>query len=284
MCDLGINIDNFNPRILYVFKENFNNKSNVTYHCHDFVSLVYVLSGECTYKINNELYRVKKGDLMIFNPEVYHGKMFEAKEEILEFQTGFNNLFIENIKTSDFLPASASPFIALSKYDIEFYKYCTEILLVHERHEVGFELILKTEIMKLIVLILKAINIDEAEEVKDYVNIESYDKMSIVSSIITYIEDNYMHTISLEKISKNMYLSPVYISKIFKESTGDSPINFLIKKRLSKAVELISNGNISIKSISNAVGYNDAYYFSKLFKKYYGCPPSKYKYNQKNIL
>ena len=44
-----------------------------------------------------------------------------------------------------------------------------------------------------------------------------------------------MHNLSLDVISQNMYLSPTYISKLFKESTGNSPINYLIKLRLSKA-------------------------------------------------
>ena len=74
-----------------------------------------------------------------------------------------------------------------------------------------------------------------------------------------------------------MYLSPAYISKIFKEETGESPINYLIKVRLSKAEDYLKESNFSIKEIAHAVGYEDAYHFSKLFKKYYGYPPSNIK-------
>jgi YesN/AraC family two-component response regulator len=75
-----------------------------------------------------------------------------------------------------------------------------------------------------------------------------------------------------------MYLSPVYISKIFKEETGESPINYLIKIRLEKAKEILLNENSgSIKSIANHVGYDDVYHFSKLFKKYYGISPLYFK-------
>jgi YesN/AraC family two-component response regulator len=75
-----------------------------------------------------------------------------------------------------------------------------------------------------------------------------------------------------------MYLSPVYISKIFKEETGESPINYLIKIRLEKAKDILrSDDGGSIKSIANQVGYDDVYHFSKLFKKYYGISPLYYK-------
>ena len=65
-----------------------------------------------------------------------------------------------------------------------------------------------------------------------------------------------------------------YISKLFREEVGDSPINYLIKVRLAKAKELIEESGLPIKAVAKKVGYDDAYHFSKLFKKYYGSPPS----------
>ncbi|EUJ44094.1 AraC family transcriptional regulator [Listeria riparia FSL S10-1204] len=71
-----------------------------------------------------------------------------------------------------------------------------------------------------------------------------------------------------------MYISPTYISKVFKEETGESPINYLIKIRLSRAHDLLTSQDVTVKEAAKLVGYNDAFYFSKLFKKYYGFPPS----------
>ena len=73
-----------------------------------------------------------------------------------------------------------------------------------------------------------------------------------------------------------MYLSPFYISKIFKSETGDTPIRHLINIRLEKAKELLENGyKGSIQEVAASVGYDDAYHFSKLFKKHYGVSPSQ---------
>ena len=90
------------------------------------------------------------------------------------------------------------------------------------------------------------------------------------------MNDNYMNDISLDKISKNMYLSPFYVSRIFKSETGETPIRHLIDIRLERARELLEeNSHDSIQEIAAQVGYDDAYHFSKLFKKKYGCSPSK---------
>ena len=75
------------------------------------------------------------------------------------------------------------------------------------------------------------------------------------------------------------------ISKIFKEETGEAPINYLIKMRLERArIQLESDNGQSIKAISNSVGYDDVYYFSKLFKKYYGMSPVHYRSKYKKVV
>jgi YesN/AraC family two-component response regulator len=66
------------------------------------------------------------------------------------------------------------------------------------------------------------------------------------------------------------------MSKLFKQETGESPINYLIKIRMEKAKELLVKEELSVKEIANSVGYQDAYHFSKLFKKYTGNSPSDY--------
>ena len=75
-----------------------------------------------------------------------------------------------------------------------------------------------------------------------------------------------------------MYLSPFYISRIFKSEIGDTPIHYLINIRLERAKELLESGLAeSVQEVAAQVGYDDVYHFSKLFKKRYGFPPSQAK-------
>ena len=105
---------------------------------------------------------------------------------------------------------------------------------------------------------------------------ESTSKKYVVDQIVNYFEDHYSEKISLDQIAEYMYLSPFYISRIFKSETGDTPIRHLINIRLEKAKELLENGfDGSIQEVAAKVGYDDVYHFSKLFKKRFGMPPSK---------
>jgi AraC-like DNA-binding protein len=277
MCDLGICAESFNPRILFVIKRKFDIKSENAYHLHDFISLIYILSGSCSYNVNNVIYQVKKGDLLICNTGTFHGRVLSEDEEVEEFHTGLNNIFIKGLPKDYLISEQSSPLVSFKKYGAEFCDCCNEMLQQREKDEPGYELIIKSLSIKMITLILKETYFSDVKSDNNSFSFEAYDKTSIVSTILKFINENYENNISLDKISQNMYLSSVYISKIFKDETGDSPINYLIKVRLSKAKEMLENGSRSVKSIAENVGYHDVYHFSKLFKKYYGCAPSKYK-------
>ena len=98
----------------------------------------------------------------------------------------------------------------------------------------------------------------------------------MVEQILNYFEDHYNEKVSLDRIAENMYLSPFYISKIFKSETGDTPIRHLINIRLEKAREiLLEEKDKSIQEVAACVGYDDAYHFSKLYKKHFGVSPSQ---------
>ncbi|WJH37586.1 helix-turn-helix transcriptional regulator [Paenibacillus sp. CC-CFT747] len=67
-----------------------------------------------------------------------------------------------------------------------------------------------------------------------------------------------------------------YLSKIFKQQTGLSPMNFLLKIRMERA-RLLLEKPLTIEQVASSVGFSDALYFSKQFKKWYGASPSDYR-------
>ncbi|WP_073337531.1 AraC family transcriptional regulator [Clostridium grantii] len=277
MCDLGIKVEDFNPKILYTFERKFSEGEKYDNHNHDFLSLIYILSGSCNYIIDDIPYKVKKGDLLIFNKGVYHERCEIFGNDLIEFHLGYENINIKNRCPNKLLDSTQTPIINFLNYDKDFIKCLNEIMAEQQKDDKGKYLTIKTLAMKLIVIILKETYENINTKDKGALNIDKYDKLTIVNTMMEFINENYMEEISLDIISQNMYLSPMYISKLFKDETGETPINYVIKVRLAKALELLKETDISIKEVAKSVGYNDAYHFSKLFKKYYGFPPSKAK-------
>lgn len=278
MDTLGICTQNFNPEILYVAESFHKDSIKTKYHCHDFLELSYVLSGNGTYKVNDAFYKVKTGDLLPFNPNVYHREYLSQGEQLHEIHIGIKNLKFNNLPEDYIVNENYFAPVNFSKEGSDFLNCCEEIIKEQKDRKLGYDLVLKSLVMRLIVIIMREVCSFKLDEKDSLCTFESSEKANIVTTIISYMNDNYMKNISLDKISKNIYLSPVYISKIFKEETGDSLINYLIKIRLEKASFLLKkNKEISIKEISKLVGYDDAYYFSKLFKKYYSFSPLQFK-------
>lgn len=109
---------------------------------------------------------------------------------------------------------------------------------------------------------------------KKYLPSEKYDK---ISPAVEYIAENYNTSITNEKLAELTGLSAVYFRKLFSEFFGTSPISYVHELRIKKAKEMLGGDYGSISDIAESLGYLNIYDFSRVFKKYTGIPPSKYK-------
>ncbi|MCM0647841.1 response regulator [Clostridium swellfunianum] len=99
----------------------------------------------------------------------------------------------------------------------------------------------------------------------------------IIKKANKYIEENYMDDLTLEKVAEVVFLSPVYLSKVYKKKMGINFIDYVTKIRIERSKELLSNKNLKVYEISNLVGYKNLKYFYKLFKNYTGYTPNTYR-------
>lgn len=99
----------------------------------------------------------------------------------------------------------------------------------------------------------------------------------------TFIEQNFQNNISVEDIAACCGLNRSYFGKIFHESTGKSPQEFLISYRMTKAAELLKLTELSVADIGNAVGYPNQLHFSRAFKSVYGISPRQWR-NENRIV
>ena len=98
-----------------------------------------------------------------------------------------------------------------------------------------------------------------------------------IQEAIHYIERNYRRELTVEEIADVCKLNRSYFSKIFKEFTGCTPQEFIIRLRLSKAADLMKLSNDSIGEISVKCGYPNQLHFSRAFKKRYGMSPREWR-------
>lgn len=92
-----------------------------------------------------------------------------------------------------------------------------------------------------------------------------------------YLTENLHTTLTLAEMAAYAGLSESQLSHLFRQQIGHSPLAYFIRLKMQHACSLLATTRLSIKEIANAVGYEDAYYFSRLFKKYIGVSPSEFR-------
>ena len=100
---------------------------------------------------------------------------------------------------------------------------------------------------------------------------------SMNQGVKRYIRNNYQKNIILEEIASSVYLSPSYVSREFKKSQNISVMEYVMQVKVEEAKKLLRNPIYQVDEIAKNVGYSDAGYFSKVFRRVEGMSPTKFR-------
>ncbi|MDB5121815.1 MAG: transcriptional regulator, AraC family [Sphingobacteriales bacterium] len=113
---------------------------------------------------------------------------------------------------------------------------------------------------------------------------ENGDKKDIVTETIINMKSNLGKKLTVEDMAGMHSLSSSHFSNLFRKNTGMSPIDYFIHLKMQRACQLLYTNNSKIKDIAMKLGYDDPYYFSRIFKKYMGTSPEQYKLLSKKMV
>jgi two-component system response regulator YesN len=99
----------------------------------------------------------------------------------------------------------------------------------------------------------------------------------LINKIKDIISKKYMENLAVTRLAEEVYLSPNYISLIFKQETGENITEYITKVRMEVAKELLKDNDLKILEIAEMVGFENTTYFSTVFKKFTGMHPQKYR-------
>ncbi len=108
-------------------------------------------------------------------------------------------------------------------------------------------------------------------------NGESENCGDVITRTIHFMRENVDKKLSVEDMASQHNLSSSYFSILFRKATGMPPIDYFINLKMQKACQLLYADETKIKSVAMALGYEDQYYFSRIFKKFMGSSPEQYR-------
>ncbi|WP_379162167.1 response regulator [Paenibacillus sp. sgz5001063] len=106
---------------------------------------------------------------------------------------------------------------------------------------------------------------------------DQYAKSYIIKQVHSLVGSPSGHELSVKTIADQVYLHPVYLSKIYKAETGEALGDYIIRMRMERALYLLKHTNKKVYEITTELGYQNPQYFSKMFKKHYGMTPNEFR-------
>lgn len=138
-------------------------------------------------------------------------------------------------------------------------------------------LITELYIQQDILEIIRTIQSMAEKIVKNYGTASALDIRREIVSTQNYINQNYSRDLSVEMLASLVYLTPDYLSRLFKKSTGKSLSQYIRQVRMERAGELLRTTNRKVIDIGTSVGYANYSYFCQSFREYFGRSPEKYR-------
>lgn len=236
---------------------------------HDYYLVHYVISGKGTFQCLGKSYDLVAGDSFYIFPGELVSYYSDEHDPWQYCWIGFRGNTID-MQLSQIGISAQKPIVTTGQQR----KIHSRFLLLHralERNEPGCDLQAGGYMRLLLAEYAKYTNYQPSRRVEADTEIEQQ-----IEHAIRWLTLQYYQPISIEKMAQSLGYHRTHLSKMFKQYTGLSPMNFLLKIRMERA-KLLLAGRLTIEQVASSVGFTDALYFSKQFKKWQGSTPTEFR-------
>lgn len=252
------------------------------WHWHPEIELTLIEKGEMIYTVNDHIFHLHEGEALFGNVSSLHaGSKFENRDcEYISITFdpkliyGYENSiiyrkYVEPIIQN--LSLSAIHFDLSEEWHKDIVSRLNDIITIGQKKEALFELDILIRLQKFWKILYLHNNSTPS--------ISAYDKRNYdrIHSILSYIDCNYAMKLTLEDIAEHIHLCKSECCRLFKRYMKVSLFEFILQYRIEKSLIYLVNTENSIVEVANLVGFNDSNYYSKVFAKIKGCPPTRYR-------
>ena len=244
-------------------------------HDHSAVEILLTLEGMVTYTIEDKIYQVRKGEILIVPPDTLHSlTMGEGSSRYLFLFESDAIMTMRDIKSMAMY--FHKPFHLRDGSDA--HVRIRELLLrareAYEKRELMWNTMCYSCILRVYATLGQRYLSGIRPRTED--NLRNMDS-EVITAVMTYINNHYREELSLEDVARFAGFSRYYFSRSFKKQTGYSFKDYLCQKRLQVAVELLIGTDTAMKDIALQSGFGSVATFNRVFREKKGCTPTQYR-------
>lgn len=263
---------------------------SIGWQWHPEVEIMIINHGEADFFTDDQpAMRLHAGEGVLINQNVMHSLRPVDEEANCSlycvvfhpsFLFGYGNTVMSSKYLVPILSSPAMRIISLHEQDpwqARLLDTANSIIAATLTKRYGYELTVKSYLCQLWLILLQQIVPQNVSTTKQ--NTISLDE-SRVKEAILYIEAHYNEQITLDQLADSIHISKSECCRCFKRTLQITPIEYLMKYRIFKAVNMLQKNDPEIHSISTlafSVGFNNASYFNKVFRQFLNCTPSEYR-------
>lgn len=246
-------------------------------HWHDDIEIIYVTEGHLDCTVNGESIRVSAGTGICVNSKRIHSNRSKHGEYAVFYYALFNpallcvSSYVEKNYVSPIIGEKSFDYLILKKGDWTEEILSTVINMFESEDKSEAELEILEKSFRMLRIMHSSLDTKSAYYTASAQYVDTFKEM------LTYIEDHYPEKISLDDIANAGSVGKTLCAKIFKQFSGRTPGEYLVKFRIAESMRLLDEGRLSITDIALSVGFNSASHYTKSFREIIGTTPNKYK-------
>jgi len=228
--------------------------------------ILYISHGQAHFLVRGEMQTIEAGQIVVYHPgeAQYYEYLFEEKPEV--YWVHF--VFRKGVRACRILESNMRVFDV--GFDSAFPELFMKMIGELSYKKPDFHILNATYITTLITLFARKLYHDR------YTQNQHMD--TCIADTVLFLDNHYRENTTVAKLATKSGLSLSRFTQKFKQATGMTPIGYITQLRIKEAITLMGVEDMSIKDISNIVGYSNPFYFSRIFKNVIGIPPSKYRF------
>jgi len=231
--------------------------------------IIYIASGKAHFHFGNPENEtiVPAGNIVLFRPKEFQKYEYYGIDKTEVYWIHFTGNDVKNILRKYGFPDEKRIFPVGTS--LEYERVFKRIIMELQRCQDDYEEMLDLLLRHLLIIFHRELTREHVLK-NEYLDSE----MDIAAS---YFNENYNRDINIEEYAVSRGMSVSWFIRNFKKYTGTTPMQFITSIRITNAQMLLETTNYAINEIARIVGYDNPLYFSRLFRKQKGCPPSHYR-------
>lgn len=241
-------------------------------HSHTTYELLYVLSGDATFSIGGTEYTLRPHTLLCIPPNVFHGIHVHTEEPYDRYTVHFDPAILSHEHRALLLSKLPDKTDTCCLYDME-NSGILDMLRQFDDLDREPESLQRPLIPIFLQALIARILMTLPSEDELSPNPEAGARRLMRSSLLRYIDEHFTEPITLDTLSARFYVSKSQLNQTFRQMTGTTVIDYIIRKRIAYAQQLLLNG-VSAAQAGAAAGFGDYTSFYRAYKKHFGCSPN----------